>query len=174
MSRVRSDTGVGDLLAFAGQYLGLAQLGDGLTSRTGTAPLSGLADALGLTDGLVRGLAVHERAVRHEPGRVARDLAVMLADGGDALTDLGALLDQEVLFGDVAADSTAYRCVERLDEGVLARPRAAHAAASANAWQMAGGPECWSYRRSSGRVQALALWRQGAGHGLRHRSRSPS
>ena len=63
----------------------------GLTSRAGTALLSGLADATGLSDRLVSGLAVHSRAVRHEPGRVLRDLAAMLADGGDCLTDLGAL-----------------------------------------------------------------------------------
>ena len=87
---------------------------DGLTSRAGSALLSGLADALGLTDGLVRGLARHHRAVRHEPGRVVRDLAVMLADGGDALRDLGVLRDQPTLFGPVASDATAYRCLEAL------------------------------------------------------------
>jgi hypothetical protein len=112
----------------------------GLTSRAGTALLTGLADALGLTDGLVRGLSVHSRAVRHEPGRVVRDLAVMLADGGDCLTDLGALRDQGVLFGEVASDATAYRCVERLDEGMLAGIRAARGAARARAWVLACGP----------------------------------
>jgi hypothetical protein len=115
--------------------------GDGLTSRAGTALLSGLADAIGLTDGLVRGLAVHDRAVRHEPGRVARDIAVMLVDGGDALTDLGVLRDQSALFGQVASDATAYRCVERLDAALLSRLRRARAAGRACAWQMAGAPE---------------------------------
>ena len=112
----------------------------GLSSRAGTALLSGLADALGLTDGLVRGLSVHSRAVRHEPGRVARDVAVMLADGGDCLTDLGALRDQEVLFGAVASDATAYRCLERLGEAALSRIRAARAAARARAWQLGEAP----------------------------------
>jgi len=79
----------------------------GLTSRAGSALLSGLADRVGLTDSLVRGLRVHARSVRHEPGRVVRDLAVMLADGGDCLADLGALRDQGVLFGEVASDATA-------------------------------------------------------------------
>jgi hypothetical protein len=78
--------------------------------------------------------------VRHEPGRVARDLAVLLADGGDCLTDLGALRDQEVLFGPVASDATAYRCLERLDEGMLARIRAARAAARARAWELGEVP----------------------------------
>jgi hypothetical protein len=79
----------------------------GLSSRAGSALLSGLADALGLTDALVSALSVPSRAVRHEPGRVARDLAVMLADGGDCLADLGALRDQGVLFGELASDATA-------------------------------------------------------------------
>jgi len=112
----------------------------GLTSRAGTALLTGLADALGLTDGLIRGLSVHSRAVRHEPGRVARDVAVMLADGGDCLTDLGALRDQGVLFGAVASDATAYRCVERLDEAMLAQIRAARAAARTRAWKLGRAP----------------------------------
>ena len=112
----------------------------GLTSRAGTALLSGLADALGLTAGLVRGLSVHSRKVRHEPGRVARDLAVMLADGGDCLSDLGALRDQEVLFGEVASEATAYRCLERLDEKMLAQVRKARAAARKRAWGLGGAP----------------------------------
>jgi hypothetical protein len=78
--------------------------------------------------------------VRHEPGRVVRDLAVMLADGGDCLTDLGALRDQEVLFGPVASDATAYRCVERLDEEMLTRMRKARAAARARAWKLGQAP----------------------------------
>jgi hypothetical protein len=110
----------------------------GLTSRAGTALLSGLADALGLTGGLVEGLRVHSRGVRHEPGRVVRDLAVMLADGGDCLADLGALRDQATLFGEVASDATAYRCLERLDAPMLARMREARALARAHAWDLAG------------------------------------
>jgi len=112
----------------------------GLTSRAGTALLTGLADTLGLTEGLVKGLSVHSRKVRHEPGRVVRDLAVMLADGGDCLSDLGALRDQGVLFGAVASEATAYRCLERLDEKMLAQIRAARAAARVRAWGLGGAP----------------------------------
>ena len=112
----------------------------GLSSRAGSALLSGLADALGLTDALVSALSVPSRAVRHEPGRVARDLAVMLADGGDCLADLGALRDQGVLFGEVASDATAYRCLERLDEEMLSRLRGARGAARARAWSLADAP----------------------------------
>ncbi|MDP2183154.1 MAG: IS1380 family transposase [Actinomycetota bacterium] len=114
---------------------------EGLTSRAGTALLTGLCDAIGLTAGLVGALSVHSRSVRHEPGRIVRDIAVMLADGGDALTDLGALRDQGVLFGEVASDATAYRCVERLNEGMLSRLRDARAGARARVWGIAGAPE---------------------------------
>jgi len=113
---------------------------DGLTSRAGTVLLSGLADAIGLTDALVKGLSVHSRGVRHEPGRVVRDIAVMLADGGDALTDLGALRDQGALFGQVASDATAYRCLERLDARMLSSLCRARAAGRARVWEKSGGP----------------------------------
>ena len=57
---------------------------------------------------------MRERRSGHDPGRVIRDLAVMLADGGEALTDLGAIREQAALFGAVASDSTAYRAIERI------------------------------------------------------------
>jgi hypothetical protein len=47
------------------------------------------------------------------PCRVVRDLAVMLADGGDCLADLGAVRDQDALFGAVASDSTAFRVIDQ-------------------------------------------------------------
>ena len=43
------------------------------------------------------GGAVRERRGRHDPGRIVRDLAVMLADGGDCLADLRAIRDQQPL-----------------------------------------------------------------------------
>jgi len=64
----------------------------------------------------------------------------MLADGGDCLTDLGALRDQEVLFGAVASDSTALRCIERLDDAMLRRMREARAASRARVWGISGAP----------------------------------
>jgi hypothetical protein len=74
-----------------------------------------VADKTGLTQALSRELApMRERRSGHDPGRVLRDLAVMLADGGEALTDIGALREQAALFGAVASDSTAYRALERI------------------------------------------------------------
>jgi hypothetical protein len=55
------------------------------------------------------------------------DLAVMLADGGEAISDLAVLRDQAQLFGPVASGLTAWRLLSDLDSGVLGRLRAARA-----------------------------------------------
>src|SRR6266851_976055 len=76
----------------------------GLVSHAGSALLVELADRLGLTHALGEAMSdTRERRSAHDPGAVLRDLAVMLADGGDCLADLGALRDQLALFGPVAS-----------------------------------------------------------------------
>ena len=72
-----------------------------------------VADKLGLTSVVVAAGGAEAAAARARPGWVIRDLAVMLADGGECVWDLGALRDQEALFGEVASDSTAFRVVSR-------------------------------------------------------------
>ncbi len=114
---------------------------EGLSSRAGTALIAGVTDRVGLTAGLSGALAdVRERRSRHEPGRVVRDLALTLADGGDCLADLRALRDQEPLFGEVASDPTAWRTLVALDERRLEAIRAARAEARARVWEQAGAP----------------------------------
>jgi len=118
--------------------------GEGLVSHAGSALLAQVADKTGLTRALSGGLAgLRERRGGHDPGRVIRDLAVMLADGGDCLADLRAVRDQAPLFGAVASDSTAFRVIDQVatDLGGLERLRAAHAAARARAWKLGAAPE---------------------------------
>jgi hypothetical protein len=62
------------------------------------------------------------------------DLAVMLADGGEAIADLAVLRDQAGLFGAVASDPTAWRMLSVLDSAALAGLRAARAGARELAW----------------------------------------
>ncbi len=63
--------------------------GEGLVSHAGSALLAEVAEKTGLTRALSVALAgMRARRSGHEPGRVVRDLAVMLADGGDCLSDL--------------------------------------------------------------------------------------
>ena len=81
----------------------VASDGDGLVSHAGAALLGEAADRLGLTDALSAAPApIRQRRGRYGPGCVVRDLAVMLADGGDCLADLRAVRDQQPLFGPVA------------------------------------------------------------------------
>jgi hypothetical protein len=116
--------------------------GSGQVGHAGSALLVGAADRLGLTRALSAAMApTRERASAHDPGVVLRDLAVMLADGGDCLADLGALRDQADLFGRVASDSTAFRVVDSIDGECLGRLRGAVAVARARAWQLGARPQ---------------------------------
>jgi hypothetical protein len=115
-----------------------------LVSHAGSALLAQVADKLGLTRALSQRLAVLKQRRRgHDPGRVIRDLAVMLADGGECVSDLGAVREQEALFGQVASDSTAFRVVDRIasDPGLLEALREAHARARERFWKLHGAPE---------------------------------
>jgi Transposase DDE domain group 1 len=117
--------------------------GAGLVSHAGSALLARVADKLGLTRGLSRRLGSIKRRRRgHDPGRVVRDLAVMLADGGECVSDLGAVRDQDALFGPVASDSTAFRIIDRVasEPGLLDALRAAHARARERFWELHGAP----------------------------------
>ncbi|MGZ6669130.1 MAG: IS1380 family transposase [Solirubrobacteraceae bacterium] len=118
--------------------------GAGLVSHAGTALLAQMADKLGLTWALSRRLAgLKQRRRGHDPGRVIRDLAAMLADGGECVSDLGAVREQDALFGAVASDSTAFRMVDRIasDRALLDALRAAHARARERFWKLHGAPE---------------------------------
>jgi hypothetical protein len=117
--------------------------GAGLVSHAGSALLAGVAEKTGLTRALSAQLRpLRQRGGGHDPGGVVRDLAVVLADGGDCLSDLAVLADQDALFGAVASRSTAFRVIDMIarDPGGLVRLRAAHAAARAQAWALAGAP----------------------------------
>jgi len=111
-------------------------------SHAGAALLGEIADRVGLTGALSGGLVgLRVRRGGHDPGRVVRDLAVMLADGGDALCDLRALRDQPVLFGRVASDSTAWRVIDDVCEvGLLDALRAARATARERAFELGARP----------------------------------
>src|SRR3954466_9147889 len=67
----------------------------------------------------------------------------MLADGGEGVSDLGAVRDQQALFGPVASDSTAFRVIDRVaaDPGLLDGLRAAHARARERFWTLHGAPQ---------------------------------
>jgi len=112
--------------------------GRGVVGHVGARLLADLADATGLTAAFSEALApLRVRQSGHDPGRVAVDLAVMLADGGEAIADLAVLRNQADLFGAVASDPTAWRLLSDLDAAALARLRAARSHTRELAWAQA-------------------------------------
>jgi Transposase DDE domain group 1 len=109
--------------------------GRGVVSHAGARLLADIAEVTGLTSGFGDVLAVlRRRRSGHDPGRVAVDVAVMLADGGEAISDLAVLRDQAQLFGAVASDPTAWRLLSKLDSRLVEQLAAARAAARETAW----------------------------------------
>jgi hypothetical protein len=116
--------------------------GEGLVSHAGVALLVELADRTGLTEALSDALSdTRERRSAHDPGRVLRDVAVMLADGGDCVTDMAAFEGQERLFGARASETTTHRVLKSVDEPLLARVRAARANARSRVWDAGVRPQ---------------------------------
>jgi hypothetical protein len=116
--------------------------GEGLVSHAGAALLVELADRAGLTGALSEAMApTRERRSAHDPGRVLRDVAVMLADGGDCVSDMAAYEGQERLFGARASETTTHRVLKSVDERLLDRIRTARAAARARVWDAGARPE---------------------------------
>jgi Transposase DDE domain group 1 len=116
--------------------------------------------------------AIKQRRRGHDPGRVIRDLAVMLADGGECVSDLGAVREQDALFGAVASDSTAFRMVDRIAStpGLLDALRVAHARARARFWELHGAPERLTLDVDATLITAHSEKEKAAGNykGLRH------
>ena len=113
------------------------------SGTAGSALLAQAADGLGLTRALsLRLAALKQRRRGHDPGRVIRDLAVMLAGGGECVSDLGTVREQEALFGPVASDSTAFRVIDRIasEPELLDALRAGHARARERFWRLHGAP----------------------------------
>jgi len=112
--------------------------GRGVVGHAGARLLVDLADVTGLTSAFGQALAeLRQRQGGHDPGRIAVDLAAMIADGGQAIADLAVLRDQAELFGVVASDPTAWRLLSSVDDAGLARLRQARATARELAWAQA-------------------------------------
>ena len=115
--------------------------GKGIAAHVGTRLLAEMAEITGLNEAMSDALApTVRRSRRHDPGRVLVDLALMLADGGDCLSDLAVLRDQPTLFGSVASTPTAFRVVDSVDGDGLSSIRTARASARARAWEAGLSP----------------------------------
>jgi hypothetical protein len=115
--------------------------GAGVAGHAGSRLLADLADVVGLTQALSAAMApTRQRRSKHDPGRVLVDLAVMLADGGDSLSDLKVLRNQPDLFGEVASDPTAWRVIASINAARRDAIAIARALARRRAWKMGVRP----------------------------------
>ena len=128
--------------------------GRGVVAHAGARLLADLAEATGLQAGFSQALAPsRQREGGHDPGRVSVDVAVMLADGGETISDLAVLRDQPELFGQVASPATTWRVLGGIDAGALSRLRCARAQARELAWaQHADTRGAFPRSRAAGRV----------------------
>jgi len=81
-----------------------------------------------------------QRRRGHDRGEVLVDLAVMLADGGNRISDLATLREQPGLFGEVASRPRVWRTLEAVDADALERIKIARAHARAKAWAAGADP----------------------------------
>jgi hypothetical protein len=148
--------------------------GKGIVSHAGTALLRELAAQTGLVKGWTAALLdTYRLPPMHAPGQVLVDLAVTIADGGDALRHLRTLRDQPHLFGPVASDPTAFRVVDKVDSARLGLLQAARAKARERAWAAGAGPdltaELWLrfdaslLTAHSDKENAAPTWKKGFG-----------
>jgi hypothetical protein len=113
--------------------------GVGVVSHAGSRLLADLADRTTLTAQL--SAVFVSRTVpqtAHDPGRVLSDLAVMIADGGQCISDIATLADQPGVFGPVGSDSTCWRVLDAVTEADLGAIDVARAAAREVAWAQRG------------------------------------
>jgi hypothetical protein len=117
--------------------------GEGIVGHAGAVVLAELSDRLGLTGELGRRANLGLRVGAHDRGQVLRDLAVMLAAGGDCVSDLRVLRDQPEVFGEVASVPTAWRVLAwelPADPRGIAAVWSALARARTRAWALGAAP----------------------------------
>jgi hypothetical protein len=116
--------------------------GRGVAGHAGGLLVAELADRVGLTNGLSAAMAhTRQRRSAHDPGVVLAHLAVMLADGGDCLSDVAVLRNVPELFGNVASDPTVFRVLDSIHADGLRNIAAARATARGRAWAAGATPE---------------------------------
>ena len=136
--------------------------GRGVVSHVGARLLADVAQATGLVAGFDE--VARTRRVRrsaHLPGQVLAEVAVMIADGGEAIADLAVLRNQPGLFGLVASPATCWRVLDAVDADMLAALKQARAAAR----ERALAPR----RGRPGSADRHLRWPGPAGIGDRHR-----
>ena len=101
--------------------------GVGVVAHAGSVAVRLLADRTGLTGELSTALARRSFTPGHDRGRVLTDVAVMLADGGEAIADIDVLRHQAGVLGPVASPPTVWRALAEVTPARRKRIAAARA-----------------------------------------------
>ena len=108
--------------------------GTGVVAHAGSVAVRLLADRTGLTGELSKALTRRSFVPVHDRGQVLVDVAVMLADGGEAIADIDVLRHQASVLGPVASAPTVWRALDELTPAALKRIDAARARTRRHVW----------------------------------------
>ena len=114
--------------------------GVGVVGHAGSVATRLLADRSGLTAALSAAMARRRFVPVHDRGQVLTDVAVMLADGGEAIADIAVLRHQNAVLGPVASAPTVWRTLAEVTPGRVKKIAAARARVRRHVWaQLPGG-----------------------------------
>ena len=108
--------------------------GAGVVAHAGSVGLRLLGDRTGLTAEMSKALTRRGFAPVHDRGRVLVDVAVMLADGGEAIADIDVLRHQVAVLGPIASPPTVWRTFDELTPAALKRIEVARARVRRHVW----------------------------------------
>jgi hypothetical protein len=133
---------------------GLELIGDDerLVAHAGVLPLRLLAERLGLTRGLSAGMRRPGFEPVYDRGQVLVDLALMLIDGGEAISDFQALAHLAPVIGPVPSTPTVWRTLNETGDLQLARVNAAVTEFRRHWWGLlAARPEGFPWLKVTGK-----------------------
>lgn len=110
--------------------------GVGVVAHAGSVATRLLADRTGLTGELSKAMIRRNFNPGHDRGRVLTDVAVMLADGGEAIADIDVLRHQAGVLGPVASPPTVWRALDEVTPGQLKKLQAARARTRRRVWAL--------------------------------------
>lgn len=120
--------------------LSVSSDGVGVVAHAGSVGLRLVADRTGLTGELSAAMTRRSFIPVHDRGRVLVDVAVMLADGGEAIADIDVLRHQAGVLGPVASPPTVWRALDEVTPGGLKKIATARARSRRHVWaQVPGG-----------------------------------
>lgn len=108
--------------------------GVGVVAHAGSVGLRLVADRTGLTGQLSKALTRRSFVPVHDRGRVLADVAVMIADGGEAIADIEVLRHQEPVLGPVASQATVWRALDEISTGQVKKLAVARARTRRHVW----------------------------------------